>query len=339
MSLPAADPAIVPAAVPGAAPAAPAAGIGAPPRRGSAVLAMGRRGPVLMLGASLCFALMGACVKYVSSPPAGGFAPIPVAEVVFWRSAIATLVAAVVAWPERRRLVGVARGMLVTRSLVGLASMYAYFFAISRLKLGDAVLLTHLSPLIVAAMSPFVLGERATRAVWVALAIGFTGVWVVEDPSGELAGAGLIAGLASAVFAASAYVSVKVLSRTDTPATIVLWFSAIGALVSGGHVLLAGSWVTPAPSALAALAGVGILAALAQLLMTRAYSVSAAARVAVFAYATPVIAYVLGQTLLAEPIGWRGALGCALLVTAGAVATFLSSDRPPAAGAARAPAS
>lgn len=216
--------------------------------------------------------------------------------------------------------------MLVTRSLVGLASMYAYFFAISRLKLGDAVLLTYLSPLLVASMAPFVLGEKAPWMVWLALGVGFAGVAVVEEPTGNVAGLGLLAGLASAFLAAGAYVSVKVLSRTDTTSTIVLWFSGIATLVSAVQVAAGGSWVTPAPPAVAALVGVGLFAATAQFLMTRAYSVAAAARVSVFGYATPVIAYLLGQALLAEPIGWRGAIGCGLLVMAGALATWLSSE-------------
>ena len=281
-----------------------------------------------MLAASLCFALMGVCVKFVATPPRGAFPAIPVGEIVFWRSGIATIVALAAGWPQRSRLGGVSRRMLVTRSLVGLASMYAYFFAISRLKLGDAVLLTYLSPLVVACMAPFVLGEKAPWTVWLALAVGFAGVWVVEDPTGELAGIGVLAGLASAFLAAGAYVSVKLLSRTDSAFTIVLWFSAIATIVSGVQVAIEGSWVTPDPRALGALAGVGVFAAGAQLMMTRAYTVSAAARVSVFGYATPVIAYVLGQIVLAEAIGWRGAVGCSLLVVAGALATFLSSEAP-----------
>lgn len=277
-----------------------------------------------MLVASLCFALMGVCVKYISDD-------VPVGEVVFGRSLIATLIALAWGWRDRGRLLGVSRRMLVTRSLVGLGSMYAYFFAISQLKLGDAVLITYLSPLIVASMAPFVLGERAPWPVWLALGVGFAGVAVVEDPSGAVAGAGLVAGIASAFLAASAYVSVKLLSRTDSTTTIVVWFSAIATLVSGVEGAVRGTFVWPAPEHLLALAGVGVFAALAQLLMTRAYAVAEAARVSVFGYATPIIAYVLGQLVLREEIGWRGALGCSLLVLAGVLASFLGRPRPAAA--------
>lgn len=272
-----------------------------------------------MLCASLCFALMGLCVKAVAGT-------IPVGEVVFFRSLIATAIAAAWGWNEGRALLGVNRRMLLTRGLIGLASMFAYFYAISLLKLGDAVLLTYLSPLFVASMSPFVLGERAPRAVWLALAIGFAGVWVVAEPGGALPPRGVAAGLASSLLAAGAYVSVKFLSRTDGTATIVLWFSVSATVVSGATCFV--WWVTPDGYQLAWLAGVGVFAALAQLFMTRAYAVARAAEVSVYAYATPVLAYVFGHLVLREAPGWRGFVGTSLLVVAGLTATLFSPRNP-----------
>ncbi len=267
-----------------------------------------------MLAAALCFAAMGVCVKFVS-------ADIPVGEVVFFRSLVVTLVAVALGWREGTALLGVNHRMLVTRGLVGLASMFAYFHAIAVLKLGDAVLITHLSPLFVALLSPFVLGARAPVTTWIALGIGFAGVWVVAEPGGNLPPGGVASGLASAVFAAGAYVSVKFLSRTDSTPAIVLWFSAIATVVA--LVTCFFWWVTPSPVQLAALAGTGVFAGIAQLLMTRAYTVAEATEVAVYAYATPVFAYSLGHVLLREPPGWRGAIGTLLLVAAGVFASLL----------------
>lgn len=271
-----------------------------------------------MLAAALSFACMGVCVKLVSDA-------IPVGEVVFFRSLVATLVAAAIGWREGSALGGVNRRMLVMRGLVGLASMFAYFHAIAALKLGDAVLITHLSPLFVALMSPFVLGARAPATTWLALAIGFAGVWVVAEPGGDLPAAGVASALASAVLAAGAYVSVKFLSRTDSTAAIVLWFSAIATVVSCVTCLFA--WVTPNAPQLLALAGVGIFAAIAQILMTRAYAMAEATEVSVYAYATPVFAYSLGHLLLREAPGWRGALGTLLLVLAGVCASVLTRPK------------
>lgn len=265
-----------------------------------------------MLAASTCFAMMGTCVKYVSDA-------IPVGEVVFFRSAVATVVALGFGWREGRKLLGVNRRMLVTRGLVGLGSMFAYFHAISLLKLGDAVLLTYLSPLFVAAMSPFILRAKPPAAVWIALAIGFAGVWVVAEPGGDLPPIGVASALLSALMAAGAYVSVKFLSRTDGTATIVLWFSALATVVSAVTCLF--WWATPSGTQTLALVGVGVFAAVAQILMTKAYAVGEAAEVSVYGYATPVIAYALGHAILREHPGWRGAIGTALLVVAGIVAT------------------
>ena len=176
-----------------------------------------------MLSASASFALMALFVKRVSHE-------IPEGEVVLFRSVVVLGISLALGARNWRKLAGVARGALVVRGLIGCSSMFAYFYAIHHLRLGDAVLLTYLSPLFVSLMAPWFLGERVPRAVWLALGFGFAGVWVVamgQSGSGESELGGVLAGLASAVLAAGAYVSVRRLARTDDSVTIVVWFSAV----------------------------------------------------------------------------------------------------------------
>src|SRR3954466_1040154 len=116
-----------------------------------------------MLGASASFALMALFVKRVSHE-------IPEGEVVLFRSVMVLAISAALALRRWRALAGVARGTLLVRGLIGCASMFAYFYAIHHLKLGDAVLLTYLSPLFVSLMAPWFLRERVPKAVWLALA-------------------------------------------------------------------------------------------------------------------------------------------------------------------------
>jgi drug/metabolite transporter (DMT)-like permease len=266
-----------------------------------------------MLSASLFFALMAVCVKTASKQA-------PVGEVVFFRSAVTMAIAILFARGRRGALAGVNRRMLITRGLLGTGSMFGYFLAIQLLKLGDATLLQYLSPLFVALMAPLVLGERSTRVIWLALALGFAGVWVVEKPGGAAVPAlGIAAALSGAVFSAAAYVSVKRLAQTDETATIVLWFSAVGTVVSA--VTAVHGWTDPDLRGWLGLVGAGVTGAIAQILMTRAYAVGGAAQVAVYSYATPVMAYALGQLLLGESPGWQGAAGAGLMVLAGIVAS------------------
>lgn len=276
-----------------------------------------------MLAASASFALMALFVKRVS-------VEIPEGEVVLFRSLVVLAISVALAVRQGGALAGVARGTLLVRGLVGCASMFAYFFAIHHLKLGDAVLITYLSPLFVSLLAPFVLRERVPRAVWLALAFGFGGVAIVArgQPSaaaGVSQTAGVVAGLTSAVLAAMAYVSVRRLSRTDAPVTIVVWFSAVSVLL--GAAASAWKWVTPSLPLARDLLLIGIFAAIAQLLMTKSYAISEAARVSIYGYATPVLSYGLGLLVLRELPGWSGIVGTAFVLIAGVIASVGSLHR------------
>ncbi len=265
-----------------------------------------------MLLAALCFAALGTAVKAVS----GAVDPI---EVVFWRSAVSLVLAALVGWRAGADLRGVNhRGHLV-RGLTGVGAMICYFTAISRLPVtGDAVLLTYLSPLLVASLSRRALGEVPPARVWFALVVGLLGVAIVVGPQGHLDPLGVAAGLMAALLSASAYVSVRVLTRTDQSHTIVVWFSAISMAIAALGFLDGAAPLTPRTAAL--LLAVGGFGVVAQHALTRAYAAAEAARVSVFAYATPVLAYLLGLALLAEVPPLTSVLGAGVVVLAGILA-------------------
>lgn len=278
-----------------------------------------RRGAAYMLAASAGFALMGTGVKAAS-------ALLPIGEIVFWRSlASAVLLLPLVAArpvefrPRNPR-------MHLVRGLVGIGSMTCYFTAIDRLPLGDAVLLTFLSPIVVAAVSSRALGETPPRVVWGALAIGITGVAIVVGPRGDLDPVGVAAGLTAAAFSAGAYVSVRVLTRTDAALSIVFWFGVIGATFAS-VALFDGAGPMTSTAGLLVLA-LSVVGTAAQWMLTRAYASADAAHVSVYAYATPVFAYVFGLVALREIPPVTSLAGAALVVAAGALVA--RSPLPPA---------
>lgn len=265
-----------------------------------------------MIAASLMFACMGLVVRRVSAEG------VPTGEVLAWRTSVTTLVVLLPAALRGVSLRPVNTRMHLVRAVVGMAAMASYFFTIGRLPLGDAVLLTYLSPVLVAAFAPFTTGERVAPRVWAALALGLVGVALVAGPHGATDPLGIATGLASAFFAALAYLSIRVLTRTEADTTIVFWFSALGALIS------APAWVdgveVSGPGVLAELVAIGVIGAIAQHLLTRAYALGEAAEVAVYSYATPVFAYVLGLLVLREVPGVASVLGTLLVVGAGVLA-------------------
>lgn len=124
--------------------------------------------------------------------------------------------------------------------------------------------------------------------------------------------------LLAAFFAADAYLAIRVLTRTDHPLAIVFWFSAIGAL--GGAVGYLDGAAPLSSRALAELVAIGLTGTLAQWAMTEAYASAPAAQVAVFSYATPVLAYLSGAFWLGEAPPWTSLVGAAVVVFAGWIA-------------------
>src|SRR5262249_57388020 len=73
-------------------------------------------------------------------------------------------------WPAFRRF-----GLHVLRGLLMYAAFTAYYLAIAQLQIAQTVALFFVAPLLVAALSAPVLGERVTPRSWVAIAIGGAG--------------------------------------------------------------------------------------------------------------------------------------------------------------------
>jgi drug/metabolite transporter (DMT)-like permease len=216
----------------------------------------------------------------------------------------------------------------VLRGVTGTGSMACYFLAISRLPLGDAVMISYASPIVVALLSPWILGERPVPGLWGALGLGFAGVALVAGPRFEGDALGVGAALATAVFAGLAYIYVRESARTERSDTIVFWFCGIGSMITAPT--LWPSPTIPSVSGQLALLGVGLLGLLAQLAMTRAYALGDAATISLYSYLTPVFAAGLAALTLGEPVGWRTIAGTALVAAAGA---WASSRPAPSASA------
>ena len=287
-----------------------------------------------MILASLFFASMSVCIKYAA-------AHFNTVELVCYRGAIGIVFMA--AWCRAR---GVPLGtsvpmMHVWRSLVGVLSLGAWFYAIAHLPLATAMTLNYMSGVWVAAFlvgGTLVMGRlqdigRQGPVVLTVLS-GFVGVILMLRPTIEQNQlfAGLI-GLLSGLGAAFAYLQVAALGRIGEPeARIVLYFS-VGATVAGAiGMLFTGVSAFIFPQALWLLP-IGVLAALGQLCMTRAYSHGATLVVANLQYSGIVFAALLGLLLFDDrlsPLGWSG---MALIIVSGIAATALRSramTNPPA---------
>jgi len=287
-----------------------------------------------MILASLFFATMSVCIKYAA-------AHFNTFELVFYRGLIGIAFMAALCRTQGVSMRTSIPLMHVWRSAIGVMSLSAWFYAIAHLPLATAMTLNYMSGVWVAAFligGTLVMGrlQDASRQGPMVLTVmaGFSGVIMILRPTIEQNQlfAGVI-GLLSGLGAALAYMQVAALGRLGEPELrTVLYFSIGTSLVGGVATLFTGASVWTWPAALWLLP-IGMLAALGQLCMTKAYSRGATLVVANLQYAGIVFAALYGLFLFGDQIPLIGWAGMALIVASGIAATVLRNRALPQAPA------
>lgn len=209
------------------------------------------------------------------------------------------------------------------RALVGISAMSCLYYSWSALPLGQAALLKQTAPFFVPVIAFWWLGERVSVRVKLALLVGFAGVAMILNPQQGTVNLGLLVALTGAALSALAKVTVRRMHLTEPPKRIVFYFALFGSLLSVIPAAL--NWVTPSPETLLWLLGLGASSTLAQLSMSRAYTLVPAAQLGPFTYSSVVLAAGVGWLLWDESIALLTIFGM-LLVFAGGLLTLNKPD-------------
>jgi len=270
------------------------------------------RAVVFMLGSAAAFAVMGACVKAADA--------VPLVEKVMVRNLITLVIAGGLAIRSGRRLLGHRRNqtLLFARSLLGIAGVGCYFYAIDHLILADAAMLTKVSPFFVAVFAAAFLGERSSRGVMLAMAIAFIGGLLIIKPRFDLSVVPALIGLGSSLFAGGAYTVLRALRTREATVTIVFYFSLVSVLATAP--LVAADPYRPRAAEWLFLLGIGVGAAVGQLGLTVAYRSAPAAQVSIYSYSTILFSALLGLAVWGEIPDPASLIGGVLIIAGGAIA-------------------
>jgi drug/metabolite transporter (DMT)-like permease len=284
--------------------------------------------PVLMLSASFLFATMGVCVKLASAQYAPG-------EIVFYRSLVGAVVIAGVAGVRGSPLRTAVPAMHFWRSASGVASLCLWFYAVSGLPLATAVTLNYMSSVW---MALFLLGgaimvgsQRIDGRLVCTVLTGFAGVALVLRPTIEhdQLWHGLM-GLMSGMLAAMAYLQVSSLGRAGEPEYRVVYYFSLGGVAAGAATMLWTGASAHTVRGMLLLAAIGLLAMVAQMMMTRAYTIGRTLSNASLQYMGIPFAFAYGFLLFDDPVTWMALAGMVLILGAGLAATFLRARQAPA---------
>lgn len=163
-----------------------------------------RAGILLFFGALMAFATFDAGSKQMLA-----YYPAPFLNVMRY-IAVATLALAML-WRHRgQRLRDAAHKPLLVLRGVMLATVASCFMtALIWMPLSEATAIYFTSPLIMVALSPWLLGERVKAAQWTAVAAGFAGMLLIVRPGSDLPVLGTVLMAVSAV----SYAIFQVLTR------------------------------------------------------------------------------------------------------------------------------
>ncbi|RKD32734.1 DMT family transporter [Thermohalobacter berrensis] len=267
-----------------------------------------KKGIILILLSALFFALMAATVKSLGN--------IPVYEKIFFRNLIGFIVATYIIIKNKKPILGNNRKFLFLRSFFGLMGVAAYFYALSNIALSDAVILNKMSPFFVMVLSAIFLGERIKKLQFVSLILALLGAGFVIRPEFNYTVIPALVALLSAFFAGSAYTTIRYLRHTDSPETIVFYFTVISTITMIPFMIF-GGFAIPSPVELLKLISLGVFATTAQFLMTHAYRYAPAGELAIYTYMNIIFSTILGLIIWAEIPDFLSILGGTLIIMAG----------------------
>jgi drug/metabolite transporter (DMT)-like permease len=170
-------------------------------------------------------------------------------------------------------------------------------------------------PLLVAALSGPVLGEKVGWRRWAAIGVGFIGVLIILQPGFGVFRIEAIVPLIAALMFALYGLLTRYAARKDSTATSFFWTGTVGSLA----MTSVGVWFWE-PMTAPDWGWMGLLCitgALGHWLLIRCYEVAEASAVQPFAYLQLVFASTLGMVVFSETIRTNVAIGAVLIVAAG----------------------
>lgn len=163
----------------------------------------------------------------------------------FIRSLMGVLL--IVPWYLRSGLSGLRTAqplLTVGRGFIFSLAIIAWFWSLPRVSLDLVTALGFSAQLFSILGAVLFLGEASRRYRWAGLAVGFAGAIVIIRPGFAELSLGVWAVLASAVLFSITRVTGKILVRTDTPSSLVVWQMGLVAVFSLPFALFVWQWPT-----------------------------------------------------------------------------------------------
>ena len=201
------------------------------------------------------------------------------------------------------------RGLMLT-----MATLF-FFAAIKSNPIPNALTLLFISPLIVAILSPFILGERFDLYIGVGVSIGFLGVVVVLQPNSEQFQPSLLLAVIAGVCYALYIIFTKKLSFRAPPVLTLFYSAMVGILIM--TPLAISSWTAPDLRGFLLGGAMGFFAAASHFMIIKAFEFASASELSPFNYFEIVGAIILSYLVFGFMPNFQALLGLVIIIGSG----------------------
>lgn len=196
-------------------------------------------GILLMVSATLCFALLDTATKHATRLA-------PLLMLLWFRYAFQAVVTFALRFPvQKTALLRTPNPRFqALRGALLLCTSMCSFFALQHLPVGEFTAMVMLSPMVATALSALVLKTHVAHLRWVLMAVGLGGVLLVVRPGGQVFGWALLFPLLLIITYAWFQVLTSRLSGDENPYTTHFYTGLVGALIMTPLAIF--SWDTAA---------------------------------------------------------------------------------------------
>lgn len=198
------------------------------------------------------------------------------------------------------------------RAALLIGATFLFFSALTYLPIADALAIFFVQPLILTAISPFVLGEKVGPRRWTAVAVGFAGTLVIIRPGFTELNPGTFLALGAGAALACYFAMTRRISGTAPAMVTTFHTSLMGTIITTALILTV--WQAPTATQWGLLFLIGLIATVGHYLIVRAYDHAEASLLAPLAYTEMVMATLAGWWFFGDfPDGWTFA-GVVILI-------------------------
>jgi drug/metabolite transporter (DMT)-like permease len=270
------------------------------------------KGIWLMVAVALIFAIQDAFSRHL----AGEYNVLMIIMIRYWFFAAFVIAVATRKAGGLRKAAATKQPFVqALRGLILAAEVCVMVTAFVLLGLTEAHAVFAVYPLLIAALSGPILGEKVGWRRWTAIGIGFVGVLIILQPGyGVFQIEALVPLLAATMFALYGLLT-RYVGRQDPAAVSFFWTGTVGALAM--TIVGIWFWEPMAPGDWVWMGALCVSSAFSHFLLIRAYEIAEASAVQPFAYLQLPFATGLGLLLFDETLRLNVALGAAVVVGAG----------------------